>query len=40
MSGVKAMGSHVEYTVLNYVFDELQLEKLCCEVISFNEGDG
>ncbi len=34
----KGVGSHVEYTVLNYVFQELKLEKLCCEVLSFNEG--
>jgi UDP-4-amino-4,6-dideoxy-N-acetyl-beta-L-altrosamine N-acetyltransferase len=23
---------------LNYVFDELKLEKLCCEVLAFNKG--
>jgi UDP-4-amino-4,6-dideoxy-N-acetyl-beta-L-altrosamine N-acetyltransferase len=34
----KSVGSHVEYSVLNYVFDELRLEKLCCENLSFNRG--
>jgi UDP-4-amino-4,6-dideoxy-N-acetyl-beta-L-altrosamine N-acetyltransferase len=34
----KGVGSYVEYYVLNYVFDELKFEKLCCEVLSFNEG--
>ena len=34
----KGVGSFVEYAVLNYVFDELKLEKLCCEVLSFNAG--
>ena len=34
----KGVGSYVEYAILNYVFDELKLEKLCCEVLSFNEG--
>ena len=34
----KGVGSYAEYTVLNYVFDELKFEKLCCEVLSFNEG--
>lgn len=34
----KSVGSYVEYTVLNYVFTELQFEKLCCEVLSFNRG--
>ena len=34
----KSVGSHVEYTVLNYVFDELKFEKLCCPVLSFNRG--
>jgi len=34
----KGVGSYVEYAVLNHVFDELKLEKLCCEVLSFNRG--
>lgn len=34
----KGVGSFVEYSVLNYVFDELKLEKLCCEVLAFNAG--
>lgn len=33
----KGVGSFVEYSVLHYVFDELNLNKLCCEVIDFNE---
>jgi len=33
----KGVGSFVEYSVLHYVFDELGLNKLCCEVLSFNE---
>jgi len=33
----KGVGSFVEYSVLNYVFDELELNKLCCEVLGFNE---
>lgn len=33
----KGVGSYVEYTILNYVFDVLHLEKLCGEVLSFNE---
>jgi UDP-4-amino-4,6-dideoxy-N-acetyl-beta-L-altrosamine N-acetyltransferase len=33
----KGVGSAVEYAILNYVFDELHLEKLCGEVLSFNE---
>lgn len=32
----KGVGSYVEYMILNYVFDELKLEKLCGEVLSFN----
>jgi RimJ/RimL family protein N-acetyltransferase len=32
------VGTCVEYAVLNYVFDELKLEKLCCEVLAFNKG--
>jgi UDP-4-amino-4,6-dideoxy-N-acetyl-beta-L-altrosamine N-acetyltransferase len=34
----KGVGNHVEYTVLNYVFDELKFAKLCCPVLSFNRG--
>jgi UDP-4-amino-4,6-dideoxy-N-acetyl-beta-L-altrosamine N-acetyltransferase len=34
----KSVGTCVEYAVLNYVFDELKLEKLCCEVLAFNKG--
>jgi UDP-4-amino-4,6-dideoxy-N-acetyl-beta-L-altrosamine N-acetyltransferase len=34
----KGVGSYVEYTVLNYVFQELNLQKLCCEVLAFNRG--
>ena len=34
----KGVGSFVEYAVLNYVFDDLKLEKLCCEVLAFNRG--
>ncbi len=33
----KGVGSFVEYSVLHYVFDELGLNKLCCEVLDFNE---
>ena len=33
----KGVGSHVEYMILNYVFEELKLEKLCGEVLSFNQ---
>jgi UDP-4-amino-4,6-dideoxy-N-acetyl-beta-L-altrosamine N-acetyltransferase len=33
----KGIGSFVEYSVLHYVFDELGLNKLCCEVLSFNQ---
>jgi len=33
----KGVGSFVEYSVLKYVFDQLQLRKLCCEVLAFNE---
>lgn len=34
----KGVGSFVEYSVLRYVFDHLGLNKLCCEVLSFNQG--
>ena len=31
------IGSKVEYTILNYVFETMQFNKLMCEVFSFNE---
>lgn len=31
------IGAKVEYRILSYVFDELKLNKLRCEVITFNE---
>ena len=36
--GGKSVGMQAEYAVLNYVFDDLKFEKLCCEVLSFNRG--
>lgn len=33
----KGVGSFTEYSILRYVFDELQFNRLCCEVLSFNE---
>lgn len=33
----RGVGSAVEYLVLEYVFNELKLHKLCCEVLSFNQ---
>lgn len=33
----KGVGSFVEYSILTYVFEELKLNKLCCEVLGFNE---
>jgi UDP-4-amino-4,6-dideoxy-N-acetyl-beta-L-altrosamine N-acetyltransferase len=33
----KGVGSFVEHFVLSYVFEELGLNKLCCEVLGFNE---
>ncbi|MDT0645914.1 UDP-4-amino-4,6-dideoxy-N-acetyl-beta-L-altrosamine N-acetyltransferase [Zunongwangia sp. F260] len=33
----KGIGAKIEYNVLNYVFGELKLNKLCGEVFSFNE---
>lgn len=33
----RGVGSFVEYSVLRYVFDELGLNKLCCEVFASNE---
>lgn len=32
----KGVGSYIEYFVLRYVFDELNLNKLCCEVLASN----
>ncbi len=32
----KGVGSFVEFATLRYVFEELKLEKLCCEVLAFN----
>jgi len=34
----KGVGTRVEYAVLNYVFDELRFEKLCCENLALNRG--
>jgi len=34
----KGVGSFAEYSILRYVFDELKLNKLCCEVLDFNQG--
>ena len=34
----RGVGTFVEYFVLQYVFETLGLEKLCCEVLSFNDG--
>lgn len=34
----KGVGSFAEYQVLTYVFEEIKLQKLCCEVLSFNQG--
>ena len=31
------VGGPVEYSVLRHVFDDLGLNKLCCEVFTFNE---
>jgi UDP-4-amino-4,6-dideoxy-N-acetyl-beta-L-altrosamine N-acetyltransferase len=33
----RGVGSFVEYSTLQYVFGELGLNKLCCEVLGFNE---
>jgi len=33
----KGVGSFVEYFILSHVFDVLKLNKLCCEVLGFNE---
>ncbi len=34
----KGVGSATERFVMRYAFEELQLEKLCCEVLATNEG--
>lgn len=33
----KGVGGFVEYSILRYVFDELNFNKLCCEVLAFNQ---
>lgn len=33
----RGVGGAVEYLVLEHAFSDLQLHKLCCEVLSFNE---
>lgn len=33
----RGIGSYCEYAVLNYVFGDLRLNKICGEVLSFNE---
>lgn len=33
----QGIGAKIEFNVLNYVFEELKLNKLCGEVFSFNE---
>ncbi len=33
----KGVGSFVEYAILNFVFEVMNLNKLCCEVFAFNE---
>jgi UDP-4-amino-4,6-dideoxy-N-acetyl-beta-L-altrosamine N-acetyltransferase len=33
----RGVGSYVEYFVLCHVFNEIGLNKLCCEVLEFNE---
>jgi len=32
----KGIGGFVEYQVMKYVFDDLEYNKLCCEVLSIN----
>ena len=34
----KGVGTSAEYFVLRHVFDELNLNRLCCEVLDFNQG--
>lgn len=33
----KGLGSRMEFLALMYAFEELELNKLCCEVLSFNQ---
>jgi len=33
----KGLGKIIEFNVMHYVFDILKMNKLCCEVLSFNE---
>jgi len=33
----KGVGKQIELNILSYVFDDLGLNKLCCEVLAFNE---
>jgi UDP-4-amino-4,6-dideoxy-N-acetyl-beta-L-altrosamine N-acetyltransferase len=33
----KGVGKQIELSVLSYVFDDLRLNKLCCEVLAFND---
>ena len=33
----KGVGSFVEYSILKHVFDDMQMNKLCAEVLAFNE---
>jgi len=33
----KGIGSFVEYSILKHVFDDMKLQKLCAEVLAFNE---
>lgn len=33
----KGLGSRMEFLALTYAFDELGLNKLCCEVLGFNQ---
>lgn len=33
----KGVGSFVEYSVMKHVFEEMGFNKLCCEVLGFNE---
>jgi UDP-4-amino-4,6-dideoxy-N-acetyl-beta-L-altrosamine N-acetyltransferase len=33
----KGIGSFVEFSIFRYVFENLKFNKLCCEVLSFNQ---
>lgn len=33
----KGIGSFAEFSILRIVFDEMNLQKLCCEVLAFNQ---